>query len=586
MVAIIPYLNFKSSPRLNPFTSQEIQVCHTTTTIRERTKWAILVSALEAGYEKLEGQQKKQLINNVATYYSYMGGYSNVVGDFGTFRRWHDAYKKANLNGELETIFKNNKKCGRLPYSASLDLRFPGFLHECYRYATSILGSDARLSRTMTLMEEYAKSKYRFCPIRGDLTLTYHHFYSFFNSFKGKYIKPITKPRLNKTQIEDRLRWALKWKEWARLPKSRKHCCFLDEKWFYISSKRRKIRILPPHPLTESPTDAHVQYPKVRSRRFPLKVMFQGIVSKPYPEHNFDGHIMIKRVSEKHVTKKTSYNTGYDDSYHINSLLRDGEWMFTCTIDDNTSIQEVLSEIHCIYGLEDSIIEKLCFSYYSHNSNGKKEVKRILSDDSNSLLIGNRYLTDENGSRRLLTISDLQLHVRIPSNTEIQRDTTCDSKFMLETVHDVGTSIRASMHWIHPDEPITLFMDNAGGHGTNLAKEEYVRILSKKYKILVEWQIPNSPDTNILDLGFWATHQAIVERMHRLKRMDADSLARTVIDAFRLVDRDKISRIYDRWEYVLELIVQGEGTNDLVESNRGLRKSLEGLPDVSRFYNY
>jgi hypothetical protein len=52
------------------------------------------------------------------------------------------------------------------------------------------------------------------------------------------------------------------------------------------------------------------------------------------------------------------------------------------------------------------------------------------------------------------------------------------------------------------------------------------------------------------------------------------------------VNRDKISWIYDRWEYVLELIVQGGGTNDLVESNRGLKKSLEGLPDVTRFYDY
>jgi hypothetical protein len=73
--------------------------------------------------------------------------------------------------------------------------------------------------------------------------------------------------------------------------------------------------------------------------------------------------------------------------------------------------------------------------------------------------------------------------------------------------------------------------------------------------------------------------------MHRLKRMDADALAQTVVEAFRLVDRDKISRIYDRWEHVLELIVQGGGTNDLVESNRGLRKSLKGLLDVSRFYD-
>jgi hypothetical protein len=62
------------------------------------------------------------MINNIATYYSYMGGYSNVVGDFGTFCHWHDAYKKASLNGTLETIFKSNKKYGRLPYTASLDL--------------------------------------------------------------------------------------------------------------------------------------------------------------------------------------------------------------------------------------------------------------------------------------------------------------------------------------------------------------------------------------------------------------------------------------------------------------------------------
>jgi hypothetical protein len=194
--------------------------------------------------------------------------------------------------------------------------------------------------------------------------------------------------------------------------------------------------------------------------------------------------------------------------------------MFTCTIDNTSTIQEVVTKIHCIYGLEDSIIENLWFSYYPHDSNGKREVKkrevkRILSDDSNSLLIGNRYLIDEKGDRRLLTISDLWLHVQIPSNTEIQHGTTCDSKCMLNSVHDVGRSIHVSMHWIHPDKPITLFMDNAGGHGTNLEKDEYVSILVHKYKILVEWQIPNLPGTNVLDLGFGVTHQSIVEQMHR-----------------------------------------------------------------------
>jgi hypothetical protein len=50
--------------------------------------------------------------------------------------------------------------------------------------------------------------------------------------------------------------------------------------------------------------------------------MFQGIISRPYPEHNFDGKIKLKRVSEWYETKRVSYNTAFDDAYHINSLLR------------------------------------------------------------------------------------------------------------------------------------------------------------------------------------------------------------------------------------------------------------------------
>jgi hypothetical protein len=106
-----------------------------------------------------------------------------------------------------------------------------------------------------------------------------------------------------------------------------------------------------------------------------------------------------------------------------------------------------------------------------------------------------------------------------------------------------------------------------------------------EYKIQVEWQVPNSPETNLLDLGFWATLQAIVERMHRLKRMDTDALARTVHECFDKVEPEKIDRIYNRWEYVLDLIIKGGGTNDLVESNRGLMKSLDTLPNVRRLYS-
>jgi hypothetical protein len=172
-----------------------------------------------------------------------------------------------------------------------------------------------------------------------------------------------------------------------------------------------------------------------------------------------------------------------------------------------------------------------------------------------------------------------------PKGLEVERDTTCDSNFMFESIHDMGSSIRSSMHWLEKNtQPIILFMDNAGGHGTNDAEIEYVRILKEQYNIIVEWQVPNSPETNLLDLGFWATHQALVERTHRLKRMEADALSRLVRDVFHSIGGDKILHIYKRLEYVLELIIRGEGTNELVEMNRGLTKSLADLPDVARYY--
>jgi hypothetical protein len=315
--------------------------------------------------------------------------------------------------------------------------------------------------------------------------------------------------------------------------------------------------------------------------------MFQGIIAKPYPEHEFSGHISLKRVSKKVQTKKLSFNKQFDDSYHINNLLKKNEWIYTCTIDADTAVQETIDEIQHVYGLFDDIAERLCFSYHTYNSKGKKKTKRMYmgeyGEGSCACLLGNKKLVDKNGRKRKLTLKDIDLHVRVPRFSDIEKDVTCNSNFMINSVHETGTSIRQSLHWVSESEIIYLFMDNAGGHGTDDIKREYVSILWNEYKIQVEWQIPNSPETNLLDLGFWVTHQAIVQRLHRLNRMESEALARSVRDAFLLVDNDKIASIFKRWELVLTLIIKGEGTNDLVESRRGLTKSLAKCSDLERY---
>jgi len=72
-------------------------------------------------------------------------------------------------------------------------------------------------------------------------------------------------------------------------------------------------------------------------------------------------------------------------------------------------------------------------------------------------------------------------------------------------------------------------MDNAGGHGSNVAIAPYRSDLLDKYNVEIIFQIPRSPYTNVLDLGVWMSLQAQVERQHYVKRCNADALVNSVM---------------------------------------------------------
>ena len=83
---------------------------------------------------------------------------------------------------------------------------------------------------------------------------------------------------------------------------------------------------------------------------------------------------------------------------------------------------------------------------------------------------------------------------------EIERDCSCDSKYMLQATHRVGDAVRKKFSWVPREEKCYLVMDNAGGHGTNEAIDEYVKFLKGDYNITITFQIPRSPYCNVLDL--------------------------------------------------------------------------------------
>jgi hypothetical protein len=295
---------------------------------------------------------------------------------------------------------------------------------------------------------------------------------------------------LNSDQIADRLKWAIKWKEWLRQPQHQRHCVFLDEKWFYISSKRCKIRKLPHHPLTETKEDAFTPQPKATSHQFRTKLMFHGLVSRPYPEHGFNGSMMLKRCSKTKRSKKSSYNSKFSNFYHITNLIKSGEWRYVVTCYELTTIEDVIDDMQYAYSLTEDVTSNITFAYDTLNKNGNKKMVRFGQDDTSLYLLGNRFIKQQGGSDRPLTIKDLEVHVCVLHNSLLEEDMTCDSSFMLDTVYEIGIAVHAAFHWVSQDDPIILFMDNAGGHGSDDTKKEFVSELKNGLTLQLNGKYP------------------------------------------------------------------------------------------------
>ena len=129
--------------------------------------------------------------------------------------------------------------------------------------------------------------------------------------------------------------------------------------------------------------------------------------------------------------------------------------------------------------------------------------------------------------------------------------------------------MRETYYWIPNSEKLYLVMDNAGGHGANDANNDYVEAL-QEYNVDVIWQVPRSPETNMLDLGVWMSIQAAVTRVHHNRWCHVDALATSIEDAWTGDLSEKaFKNVHHRFKIVLQSIVKDEGGNKLVEAHRG-----------------
>ena len=88
-----------------------------------------------------------------------------------------------------------------------------------------------------------------------------------------------------------------------------------------------------------------------------------------------------------------------------------------------------------------------------------------------------------------LGIDEVKLKVRMEAGDKIERDCSCDSQYMLSAMDRVGAAVRKSFCWIPEEEECYIVMDNAGGHGTDIAIVEYTNMLKEKFNIKIIHQI-------------------------------------------------------------------------------------------------
>lgn len=355
-----------------------------------------------------------------------------------------------------------------------------------------------------------------------------------FHKEGGVQYAEVTRPRLTPENRKARLQW---YKRVLEEPRDALRC-YLDEKWFYISSRRRRRKLLP-RSEGEPEGVGEKQRHMATSRRHAIKIMYLGVVARPRPEYNFDGKIGIWRVMQRRPLKKATTTRNFSHDTIVNAEI---EKLWRTIVSEEMEVEEMQRAI-CERWQDDLSCDpgKLAFMY--------RQGTRV------------KYLSSS-ARASSVSLEKIQLRVRHLAGEMVSEDVFCNSEFMLKVMGAVGKFIRARFHWVKPEEEIILQADNAGGHGTRVAIKTYSRWLKEKCNIRLEFQPSNSPESNMLDLGVWRSLQSHVEKLHFRKRLNSEALHNTVGHAwFNALPAEVLTVIHERLYDVARASVSAGGDN-------------------------
>ena len=221
-----------------------------------------LLANLVVIHSSLDGKERIEAPKLAASFVFYDHGYRSVSGVIELSGMWSARLETAFESGSDTRPLKARHK-GSVAYTNQLEAEHPGYIHELYRYAERTLGNQA-------CYEDLAKCMNARSRIPGEdrpnTKFNKDYLRKWFMKQGGQEKSPIKKPYLSKEQKQERKKWSKR--EKARLLRMGKkfYACFLDEKWFYTTSRRRKIKVLPPAPH-ENPEEVRLAVPTTVNRQ-------------------------------------------------------------------------------------------------------------------------------------------------------------------------------------------------------------------------------------------------------------------------------------------------------------------------------
>jgi hypothetical protein len=303
-------------------------------------------------------------------------------------------------------------------YIDRIEKDHPGYIREMLRCAMKIETDQATWREITIAMQAKSALPDETRPTLEKLNAKMVRLY--FKACGGKYKKLVERPMITEPRKQERVEWAtrLKGKVESNEPF---YITFLNEKWFYTQSRRKKRKELPLGPY-EQPGAEVLPTRRIVSRRFPSKAMFMGIFAPPDMAQGFNGNIYLKRVSETHMAKQKSYTQRVSDNYRIQYKIQrnwkellGGDMMLT----PNDIVNAVVAKwITCI---EPQVADRLVIRYQHFTTGGGKEWKMVKMDQSCSSI---QFGLSAGAPRRQLQIGDILLYVERRKGDKVEKDTT------------------------------------------------------------------------------------------------------------------------------------------------------------------